>query len=294
MAQSPQQFEDFTEGQLKFGYWFTRNRVMIKAIALSLGFLLAGGLVFYNIKQFIDFYGLDEIGTIQQQITDTSLLSGDQLQRYSPRPLQWRTVQIVTREQGVYDILVEVVNPNEKHWMPELRVAFTAGSWQSEELSEYILPREQKTLMLLSVDDPDLVNAFSNSQGVKVVTVSEQWKRIRDNTFYVDGRFIDIGLSADAVTTKQLTPTTRELSFDIMNDSVYNYRNVDVRAILLSGQRIVGVAQLQASEVRSGQAKPMSVRWFYSIPQVTGWRVELSTNLLDPDNILPFTIEQFE
>ena len=96
------------------------------------------------------------------------------------------------------------------------------------------------------------------------------------------------------VTTQQIGAKTRELRFDLENNSIFNYRDVEVRALLYNRGDVIAVKKMGVSDILSDTISQYSLRWFYSLPQVTNWKVELSTNVFDPDNILPFTIEQFE
>ena len=282
--------EEFTDKQLQFAYWFTRHSVTIKAVLLSLLFLIFSILIIYNTKQIIDFYAEDEIGRLQQEI---SIPNNFDIQRYKPRPVQFEQPVIVDRGDGRYDILVEVLNPNQKHRVKQLLITFTVGGWQSEAVVDYLLPAEKKTLMILNVEDKQLSNAISSGAQPKVNVGSIAWKRIRDiQWFDARGNFIDIGLEARNITTQQIGATTREVRFDLENNSVFNYRNVDVRVLLYNGREIVAAQQVRARDVRSDTVADYVIRWFYPLPKITNWKVELSTNVFDSDNILPFTLEQ--
>jgi len=287
--------EQYSDPQLQFGYWFTKHRVVMKAVVLSFFYLVFGILIFYNTKQIIDFYAYDEIGRLQREIANIQLLSGAQLSKYDPQPVQITNAMLVKRGGDAYDLIVEVQNPNQKHKINALSLKFTVGVWQSELVVDSFLPAEKKTVMLLNISDKKLVEAVNNGAQPRVDLNNVSWQRVKDIQWFNErGQFIGVGLVADNIITEQIGSNMRELRFDLVNNSIFNYRDVEIRAILYNKDQVVGVQKLSVNEIRSNILRSQSLRWFYAIPQVTNWRIELSTNIFNEDNILPFTIEQFE
>ncbi len=287
--------EEYKDPKLDFGYWFTQHRVTIKAVVLSVFFLFFGILIAYNAKQIVDFYIYDEIGRLHGEIINTHILSGDQLERYKPRSVQFQNASIISRGDGNYDIVVEVQNPNHRHKVLSLSTTFIVGSWSSEEIIDTLLPAEQKTVMLLNVSDDGLVKAIGEGAQARVDSGDISWSRIRDIQWFDErNQFVGIGLKAKNITTKQIGATTRELQFDLVNESIFNYRDVEIRALLYNRGKIIAAQRISTSEIRSDTSNKQALRWFYALPQVTNWKIELSTDIFDTDNILPFTLEQFE
>lgn len=284
----------FNEQELKLGLWFTKNRLIIKAVLLSVGFLVSGIVIFYNITFFVNFYTGGELDRIQEDILSRSVWQDINRSNYEPLDLNWGQVEVIKRPAGdTADLVVWVVNKNQKWYMSKLTYYFVLPGWKSENMETYILPGQTKVLVLPNVD---LENIFINPTEdilARVVVESQDWNRIKSTDFFAGGNLIDLGLSASEARVKKITPAVTQFDFILENNSDYNYSQAEVALVLSSGAQKVAASFFVVEDLPSGQTKPVSWRFFGEMPLPTSWEINLSTNLLDSKNLLKFTIDQF-
>ena len=282
-----------SDRELQFGYWYTRHRVMIKAVLISVGYFVVLLVLGFNLKNIYEFYVYDEIGRYQSEIV--ALQVGDpRVGQNLTKPLRIDESAIVERNDGEFDFVAAVTNHNQKYQAIDVAYTFSIPGWTSEIQHDALLPGERKWFLMSSVADDNLSRLDTADVSPTLTNIDVEWRRVKDIELYDDNRqFMSNGLVTENEKTSTPSATIRELSFDVTNTSVYNYRTIEVRAVLYSGQDIVGVNSLQLNTLRSGDTKSSSLRWFYPIVRVSGWDITLSTDVLDENNLLPFTIEQF-
>ena len=289
-------YGEYSDQRLKFAYWFTKNKVLIKAIFLSLGFLAAGLLLFFNLKSLIDYFVHDELGTLQEQITSApGVWQSVDRARYQPQDLIFGPVQIIPKSDQSIDLLVKVTNPNNKWYVSELNYHFFLQGWQSVSRNDYVLPNQSKWLIYLNLSTVDFNFQDLRELEPRLVVDSVSRSRVRDTTHYDSlGNFIMPDLRAVNVKYQSLADNLFDFSFDLVNDSIYNFKEVDAKVFLYNGASLIGINAVTVPEVLSNSVQPVLLRWFKNFPPITNWEVVFFTNLLEPENFLPYRLEQFK
>ncbi len=288
---------DFNTGlsdkQLKIGYWYTRHRVVVRASLISFGFLVVSLVLFVNVKNILDFYIYDEIGVIQRQIVNLNVVDTIGSRNYT-QPLFVGETALIQRGEAAFDFVASVTNPNRTYALEDVAFTFSVPGWTSEPIHEQFMPGERKWVLLTNVTD-DFLNQYTTADppAVRLTMAGHDWNRVKNPDAYdAFGRFNDTGLRVTSEQTSRPSPNVRDFSFDLINESVYNYRAVDIRIVLYSGNDIVAANALTVNTIRSGQTRPTSLRWFYEIPRVNRWDITIGTDMLDEDNFLPYTLDQ--
>jgi len=291
---SPDDYKQFSERELKLGLWFTRYRVVIKAIFLSLGYLTFGILIFFNINSIVDYYSSNEIGKIQQALIERDVWQTVSRVKFQPQKLIWRPVEVIERAGVSFDLVVEVTNPNPKWAVTNFTYHFILPGWQSDKIESYLLPGQTRRLVLVNLNKKDLGIGSINIQSARVGIDGISWRRVKEKDYYINNKFIPLGLSADKGSIRKLAGNLTELNFLVKNNSDYNYSKVEITTFLYNGSRVVAANFLQLNNVLSAGSYPVSLRWFGDLPAITSWQVDLSANILAEDNLLKFTKDQFE
>lgn len=282
-------YQNFSEKELKLGLWFTKHRLVIKATFLSIGFLFFGVLIFFNIQSLIDYYSRDEINKLQSELVNRDVWQTVSRSKFSPTPLRWQPIKLIEKPGGLYDFIVEVTNTNQNWSVKKMLYHFELSGWSSEQNQTYILPGQKRILVFLNLSSEDLPNLSFDSQP-RIVVDNMSWKRLRPKT---DSLKVS-GLEAEQASVRKVAGNISLLNFILKNTSDYNYKEVEVTALLFNGTKIIAANFLKLSNILSGEEYPVSLRWFGDMAPITSWQIDLSTNLLDKNNFLKFTKDQFE
>lgn len=283
-------YEELPSWQLKIGYWFTKNRVHIRAALFSLAFFLLGALLMVNAKQLFDFFALDEIGAIQSSLVDDDWWQRFDWAAYRIQPLQFDEVTVVEQPKGTYNFVVRAKNPNAKVGVQSIAYRFVGLGFATDVAYDYILPGQERYLTAVNYQK----GAGGSIADARMVVEEVKWLRVRDPRFFMSGTFIPLELYAGKARIRTQRNQFVELSFELANRSVYNYAAVDAQAFLYHGGQMVGVGVLKVEDVRSGKTYPIRMRWFDPFLNASDVRIELSSNIVSSGALLPFETEQFE
>ncbi len=281
-------YQDFSERELKLGLWFTKHRLVIKAIFLSVGFFFFGILIFFNINSLVDYYTGNEIDKLQGEMLANTVWNTVARAKFQPKALRWQPVQVIKRS-GNFDLVVKVLNPNKNWTLNNLVYHFESAGWKSDKMNTYILPGQERFLVLVNLNKKSLPINLSKDLSFRVVADNLNWKRIKPN----DNLISSSGLEADNVSIRKLSGNITTLNFLINNKSDYNYKQIEITTLVFNGDKIAAVNFLEMDNILSGENYPVSLRWFGDLPPITSWQIDLSTNILDKNNLLRFTKNQF-
>lgn len=282
-------YQDFSEKELKLGLWFTKHRLVIKAIFCQLVFIF-GILIFFNINSLVDYYTGNEIDKLQGEMLANTVWSTVNRAKFQPKPLHWQPVQVIKRSGNFYDLAVKVLNPNKNWTVSNLAYHFESAGWKSDTMNTYILPGQERFLVLVNLNNENLPINLSKVSSFRVVVDNLNWKRIKANANLATS----FGLEAENVSVRKLLGNITTLNFLIKNQSDYNYKQIEITALLFNGDKIAAVNFLKMDNILSGENYPVSLRWFSDLPPITSWQIDLSTNILDKNNLLRFSKNQFE
>lgn len=276
------QDEQFSDQQLKAGYWYVRNKKLLRNI--TIGLLVFINVIFWSftLYRLIDLYiiSYDEYQAVLNELPQDLTNIRQYTVENQPTSLQILGLSVVPGNEQTFDVGAKVYNPNER-WFATFTYQFFAPGLESKEYKDFVLPGDEKFLLDLSV----------SSQGTPTQPRLEfrdlKWERIQDyESIKNEALRIDVdditfasarstGLTGDELVSRS--------SFTASNNSPFDYRKVKFISLLYSGNQIVGLNSLTQENFLSGQSRDITQNWFGVLPSANRIEVFVDVNILDED-----------
>lgn len=273
---------DFSEPKLNFAYWYVNNKVLLRKIVIVVLLVVNTATLFFVSYSLILALGIK--GPSYQAFLNTLAAGSADYQNLRqqdlPKPLQLGLIQALPNAD-TFDVLLDVNNPNLK-WWATFDYQFRIGETLSEPRSSFIFPGETKKLTDLALENGDQASelVLSNINWTKDINFPAKYQeRFRfdvQNVSFIPSSELGVGESV---------PISR-LSFDVTNETAYNYRNVNFSVLLYFGDQIIAVNQLVSSAFYSGETKTLEINFFQKLPKITSSEVLPEINILDSNNYL--------
>lgn len=240
--------------------------------------LLVGYGAYGLVKYYIIDYGADqELAYALQQ----NLIDYPTFHAYNrPQDLQITGTSLISRPavkvgpaapRNQYDFLAKIQNPNER-WRAD--ISYTFGYFDDEEWKQaFILPQEERLVFELGVG---LEGSASN---FNFIIRDIKWQKldprlVPDYSVFAGERLNFEIKDLRYNTAGQLgTSGFNQAAFSITNNSIYNYRDLGLLAVLWQGNKIVGVNYLVIERLMSERTEKVEMYFFERLPSVN--RVEV-------------------
>lgn len=276
-----------TEKRLDFGLWFVKNRNRL-FMGLIVALSLIGLITWFNtIYSFGDYYfrGAEADDAIVKEAVETRVKKSD---RVDPTEVKVGAVKAIKSGDKV-DFAVKIDNVNSEHWS-HFSYVFVAGGFESELQEGFILPGESKYLILLS----QKTNS-TRSAGVRFSDVS--WTRVSKHEYPDWQQFVDDRMKINVIDSEFLPAKSSGLSekinlallsFEVSNDSPFNYWGVNLNMLLYSRGQLVAVDKYALNEFRSGDIRDIKISMPGSIASVSRIEIIPEINLTKDDIYMKF------
>lgn len=268
--------------KLGFGFWFVKNKkyLFIGLIAaLILVSVIFYSKFFYNLYDYIRY--TPEERKAREELSTISVNSGI---NKGATDLKQGTLNSFF-SNGAYDFVASVRNPN-NNFFAHVSYCFIDGDLELGCSSNIIFPEETKYLVSLA---NKLEKKPSN---LKLVLKSIVWERIDSKvygdfkTYYSDRSNLVISdIKFDSASSESSSNT---LSFNVKNDSAYNYWEVPLTVLLYSGNNIVGVNTYVLYELMSKESRSINFSWPGFVSGVSKTEVITDLNILDTNNYINY------
>jgi len=274
----------FSEQKLGAAYWFVTNKLLIKNIIAIFLIIIVILIIAYNLYLLIFNLALfrnDYMGILASYTSNT--VDNSQLrQTILPQPIQVGQIETFVNRQN-HDIVIDITNPNSSWWATfdyQIRLAQEL----TEKKSGYVLPGEIKTIVALSVEDGERASqlVLSNINWTKEINFAE----IKSDRYIFDIQNINF-IPATELGLGEEVPISR-LQFTVVNESAYNYRNVNFITYLKSGSNIAAINQIISGSLLSGQSKDLEITFFQNLPNVSSAEIIPEVNFLDDNSFLQY------
>ena len=275
--------DEFTEKQLKLGYWFITHQVLLKKILTGILMGIAGVFWIYALAGFVDWAFVrgpkerENLKTILQIKVDTSALIA-----ISAQDISFTEPTIFAGGIGQYDMLVQAKNSNE-NWWAEFKYRFVGEGLDGDWLKGFILPNETKYIANLGVQ-----RAF-RPRNVRFETDNFKYHRINpheipDYTKW-EGERLNIAISGKSFDPYAIrnNKNIASLAFKASNNSAYDFWSVGFYAFLYRGEQLVAVNYLSTTEFLSGEEKDLQMQFYEGLPTITKYEIVPNLNIFDPD-----------
>jgi hypothetical protein len=283
--------EGITTKKLNFGVWYVEHREQFKKILI--GFLTAVAVVSWLYTLYGFFYyaiwGMKQDRLSAYELAKTNVIGHDYIARISAKDLQISATEVLKSSSQKYDFIAKIKNPNQK-WRSEFSYYFYSGDKRTETLQGFILPGEEKYLVIFNQD-------FSGGSAVRLAIENIGWSRINQHKI-PDWASFSAGHLNIVVKDIVFTPANKsgltdkinlnQLGFAAINKTAYNYREVDFVVLLYSGSAVIGVNKYKLKDFMSGEERQIQANWPGALGRVSKVEVIPEVNIMDDGAYLKF------
>jgi len=280
--------EKLTADQIKIGYWFVTNKLLIRRISIL-------ALVTFNILLFVYiFYGLlsyfvinrNAANEINLQVTSERLNYSYMNEISHPLPLSIVNVHVLKNGDNKYDFMAEINNENSTWYSPSLTYHFEYEDQKTDTLSTHVLPLQQKFVMKLGLESADRI-----SDAILVID-DIQWQKqanfeqIRDEVFHyniIEPTYLSSTKSGLSDVLK-----VSSVEFLVKNESAYNFWNTDFQVLLYRGNKLVYINEIPVRTINSEETKDIKFNIFEKIDRPDKVYVFPDVDYLNPDSFKGF------
>lgn len=278
MPFSPNHFDDIddwdnlSEKELKFGYWFTTHRVKIYQgilITLVVFDVLLGG---YNLFRWGEYaaVGFWADQRLKQEIARPLINYPALKEHFGAQPL---TVTANYYFPGAVkaDAVAMVKNPN-VDFLVRFDYRFMVNNSPTAWRRGFLLPGEEKPIMEFGIENGATAgNAVLDLQNLSWQRISSH--QIKDLPFFMAERL--------NFKTEDVSVSGGILSFVLANQSNFNYYEPRFLILLDSNGNVSGVEQVVFSQLITGEKKQVELALSNSHLSVTSINVRPDINIFD-------------
>lgn len=269
-----------------FGLWFLENRkkffigVIIFLVVLS---AILYSVFFYNLYDYIRYtpeerQALQELSEVNVNLNPGRLAID----------LEVGKSQFFFHNDK-YDFVSQVKNPN-NNFFSYIDYCFSDGDKNLFCSNTILFPGENKYIVDLAID---LENRPSD---LKFNITKKNWERVSVRTYpdwekYYSERlnFSIFDIKFEMIKPADLSlKSTNNLSFNIQNNSPYNFWEVPLDIIMFYRGNIVGVNKYNISEFMSLESKNINLSWSNSLSQVDDTKIIPNLNILQEENYIRY------
>lgn len=281
------EMNQLTEKQLKFGYWFTTHKGLLRRIGYGIFIVADVVLVGFALYGFVDHFLISwNRDMVLRRDLGRAIFSNEVVQATAPDALLVKQTSVFRSGEGRYDFLAVVQNPNED-WYATFIYQFVSGETVTSEQEGFILPQEEKYVT-------QFATPFAGApRETEFRIIDIDWRRvnrrvIRDYAIWKNERLRPI--VSNVVHTQNATGLAAGISrtsFDVKNPTAFGYWQIGLAVALLRGTTPVAVNYIALDRFESGETRSVDVHWFEPLPSASTVDIRSEVNLFDPSVYLP-------
>lgn len=277
-----------TENELQAANWWVRHKTHLHRLGYSL--LIAVIVLFwgYIIWSLLDAY---IISYPREHQIPTIIANNQRLQAHltaePPQAIQISPIARFMTTERRQDFLTHIANPNPS-WWAEFRYHFAVGDATTTERDGYILPNGERYLTEIGWKNE------ANEASPELHISDLRWHRIDPQTVERDyAEFAAKRLQfqiAEPTYVNDLKigdQTVGQTTFTVRNGSGFGYWSVDFTIVLFRNGEPVGVTTLNQTDLKPGEARPITLNWFDNLTGISNTIVQPNVNILDSSVFLP-------
>lgn len=265
-------FDNLSDKELKFGYWFTAHRVKIYQgllIALIVFDVLLGGYNLFRWGEYA-FVGFWADQRLRQEIARPLINYALLKEHFSAQPLTVIANYFFPGASKA-DAAAMVKNSN-ANFLIKFDYRFLVGNAPTPWRQGFLLPGEEKPIAELGIAN----GALAASATLDLQNLS--WQRISKHQIKDLANFMTERLNFK---TDEVDIDGGTLSFSITNHSNFNYYQPRFVILLDSGGRVSGIEQVFFNEFLAGEKKTVEIVLSGSYPSITSISVRPDINIFD-------------
>jgi hypothetical protein len=268
--------EGMTLSKLNLGLWWVQNRLLIfkivKIILIVIS-VITWSLFIFTFGEYL-LFGMNKDNKMISDIANGPSISHDIFAMVSAQDLRVQTVKKFNTLSGRYDFLAEVDNPNQK-FAAYFEYYFSVDGKDYGRRTGFILPQETKYFFALGQE----ISSAPSSVEFRMDNFTWQridsrrypdWENFKNDRLQITTANVNFTPARSTVLSEKLD--LNELKFDLSNNSIFNYWEVNLKILLHSHGDIVGVNEYKATSLMSGETRTIVISWpghFGSIDDIT-------------------------
>ena len=276
--------EGVSTKKLNLGLWYVKHqKLMFLALVWSL-VAISAILWSYSLYYLTSFL-LVGLRQDRENLLSLTTTSFERVQADYEANFKVEPAKVFSSGEGRYDLVAKVANNNDNVWV-QFNYYFYVNGQVIGRGQGSVFPHEEKFIM--SLNQPLALPAME----AKLVIENDLWAKINRHDIpdwqqFRDGRLNFLVRDKEFVSAAQsgLTESlsVNQLSFNITNQTPYNYRQLPLTIILYNGEQVVGVNQYLLKDFTPRQKVEVSLNVIGNLPPVTRIEVLPNINLLSPD-----------
>jgi hypothetical protein len=237
--------EGLTPFKMSLGLWLVQNKPLFKLfvyVILIIISVITWSRFLYVYGEYIIFgmrYDQEIIFDLSQRlIPDHSYFV-----ELMPNDIKLGKVQVLKIADQKYDIFVQINNPNEQYYC-SVEYHFAADNKEFGSSTAFLLPNDSKYLYTLAKEfnkNPTSFQIIIDSLGWSRIDKKRipDWQSFKDN--HINTKFSNIKFTPANETGLSEKENLSTLEFQVKNDTVYNYWEIDFVILLKNREKIIGI-----------------------------------------------------
>lgn len=279
--QSP--YDPLSDKELERGYWLVTHKVFLSRLAYLIFIFFDLTLILFAAYKLINYY-TSENAEYKNFLTETAaqLNYAPTNELIKPKDLQLGTVKILDsgRSEKSYNLLVEIYNPNDKFRI-DFDYQFVYNGNPLSQSADYLLPGQKKIIADFSSDIKD------KAAGAEVVLKNVQFNRISAKEYPNPLDFIaertNFKIKNVELIPLNIKKDISKIKFDLVNETVYNYWEINLPILLYQGGNIIGADKITLEKVKSGETRAVEINWYEYLPPSIKVSAMPNADVFDPD-----------
>ncbi|HSR89429.1 MAG TPA: hypothetical protein VLK22_03510 [Candidatus Udaeobacter sp.] len=253
--------KEFTSQELKWGFWYVKNKAFLNKFLLIILIGINAVLVFFSLWRWGSYF-LDWQNSRQTEANLAAGVNYTGLQaHFSAQPIQAVNTQIFPSRSNKYDAVAELINPNSR-FLATFNYYFIIDGEKTPLQKTFLLPGENRLVTYLGIKNgtggtPTIVLENIEYQRISAHEVPDavSWQAYRLNFKVSDFVFLK-SLAQEGINTDAI-------QFKLTNASPYNYAAPDFYVALMQNGQMVGVLPLHLDSIKSLETKDIDLRYFF-------------------------------
>ncbi len=286
-------YNNLPEKELRAGYWWVVNRVMIRQFLITILGLVALFFLLFGLFGILKVYVVDKNRNeaIENDLMRAKLNHQVLAQVNSPQNLQILNSWVLRGNEQSFDFVAEVVNPNDKWVASSFDYYFVFGDQKTEVRRGNVLPGETNYLLDL--------NFISDSSITETSLIIENidWLKVDDFFAEQKTKMLNFEIKNIVLVSSQSADLSDKsdvanITFEVLNHSNYNYWDPHFTILIYRRNSLLAVGQVTMKSLDSGEKKVDGLNLFQYIPRDVEIKIIPRVNILDPKVLKGFSNEQ--
>lgn len=243
-----------------------RPRIVQAVFIAWAAWVCAMALFFLATVGWYGVQGIFEDQGYKNTLLQNSTLTQSRLLAKAPQQLVFGSVQSVSSgSEGLYDVYVEIKNPNARHAV-EFSYVFTHSDGETKEKNGFLNPSETAYITA-----PRAVTGRPQNPSFTIQDVSWIYLSTHDiasiSAWYSERSAFSVSNVVFAGDITYANETVSRSTFLVTNRTPYSYWEPSFTVRVLRGTTVLGITEITASRFKAGEERAIDVRWFGELPQ---------------------------